>query len=65
MNSRNISIWKAKLKTARAEERQWAKQFNQAERGLLRVGREIDQLEKKIELELARTAQKTAAHERK
>lgn len=54
MNSTRLKLWKAKLKAARAEERQWARAYNRAEKAMLRIGREIDQLEKKIENELAK-----------
>lgn len=54
MNLQTVRLWKTKLKAAKAEERQWAKKYNEAERALLRVGRDINQLEKKIESELAK-----------
>jgi hypothetical protein len=50
MNTPTVKRWKAKLKTAKLERRQWAKAYNQAERALLRVCHRIDELEKKIEL---------------
>jgi hypothetical protein len=49
MNSK-IKLWKTKLKAARADERQWARVYNRAERAMLKIGREIDQLERKIGL---------------
>lgn len=55
MNSQNIKLWKAKLKAARVEERQWVKAYARAERAMLRVGKEIDKLEQKIANELAKT----------
>ena len=61
MNSTRLKLWKAKLKAARAEERQWARAYNRAEKAMLRIGREIDQLEKKIENELAKAEQRTCA----
>jgi hypothetical protein len=54
MDSAKIKLLKAKLKAAKTEERQWAKVYNRAERAMLRVGRQIDQLEKRIESELAK-----------
>lgn len=54
MGSAKIKLLKAKLKAAKTEERQWAKVYNRAERAMLRVGRQIDQLEKRIEFELAK-----------
>lgn len=59
MRMHNIKLWKAKLKAAREEERQWAKAYNRAERAMLRIGRKIDTLENKIERELAGTEQRT------
>jgi hypothetical protein len=59
MNSTRIKLWKAKLKAARADERQWARVYNRAEKAMLRIGREIDELEKKIENELAKAEQRT------
>lgn len=55
-----VNLLKAKLKTARKEEKQWAKVYNQAERTMIRIGRKIDELERKIN-ELERTKQGTAA----
>lgn len=54
MNSANVRMWKAKLKATRVEERQWTKAHNRAERALVRIGKEIEHLEKKIESELAK-----------
>ena len=53
MRSQSIKLLKLKLLTAKAEERQWAKAYNSAERAMLRIGIQIDELEKKIELQLA------------
>ena len=61
MNATNLKLWKAKLKAAKAEERQWAKVLNRAERAMLRVGRQIDELEKKIANELAKAEQRAGA----
>ena len=61
MNSTRLKLWKAKLKAARADERQWARVYNRAEKAMLRIGREIDELEKKIENELAKAEQRTCA----
>lgn len=61
MDSTKIKLWKAKLKASKAEERQWAKVYNRAERAMLRVGRQIDELENKIANELAKTEQRAGA----
>lgn len=61
MNSTKIKLWKAKLKASKSEERQWAKAYNRAERAMLRVGKQIDELEKKIANELAKAEQRTRA----
>ncbi len=58
MDSTKLKLWKAKIKAAKTEERQWAKVYNRAERAMLRVGRQIDELEKKIETELAKAEQR-------
>lgn len=55
MDSPRVKLWKAKLKAAKAEERQWAKAYNRAARAMLRVGHQIDELEKKIATELAKS----------
>lgn len=54
-----MKLLKVKLKAALAEQRQWAKEYNRAERGMLRVGKYINELEKKIEL--AATKQRASA----
>ena len=46
---------------SKAEERQWAKAYNRAERAMLRVGRQIDELERKTENELAKIKQRVGA----
>lgn len=61
MDSTKLKRWKAKIKAAKTEERQWAKAYNRAERAMLRVGRQIDELEKKIETELANAEQRPGA----
>jgi hypothetical protein len=61
MDSTRIKLLKAKLKASKAEERQWAKEYNRAERAMLRVGRQIDELEKKIGNELAKAEQRAGA----
>lgn len=61
MNTHNIKLWKTKLKAAKEEERHWAKMYNEAERHMLRIGREIDTLESKIANELAKHQQNTHA----
>ena len=61
MDSTRLKLWKTKLKAARADERQWARVYNRAEKAMLRIGREIDELEKKIENELAKAEQRTCA----
>ena len=50
MRRPNIKLLQAKLKTAQAEERQWANAWNKAERHMIRIGKEIEELERKIEL---------------
>ena len=64
MSTHSLNMWKAKLKAAKLEEQQWAKAYNRAERAMLRIGKDIDELEKKIESELARIESKTAAADR-
>lgn len=49
-----LKLYKAKLRAAHVEQRQWAKHYNRAERALLRVGKTIDELEKKIAREEAK-----------
>jgi hypothetical protein len=61
MTSNRLKLLKAKLIAARAEERQWAKVHNRAERAMLRIGRQIDQLENRIESELAKAQQRSGA----
>ena len=56
-----LNLLRTKLKAAKAEEQQWAKAYNRAERAMLRVGRQIDELEKKIETELAKAEQRAGA----
>lgn len=58
MDSTRLKLLKAKLKASKAEERQWAKAYNKAERAMLRVGAHIDILEKKIANELAKAEQR-------
>ena len=48
MSMHNVKMWTVKLKAARHEEQQWAKAYNKAERALNRIGKEIQELEKKI-----------------
>ncbi len=61
MTSNRLKLLKAKLIAARAEEKQWAKVYNRAERAMLRIGRQIDQLENRIESELAKAQQRSGA----
>ena len=61
MDSTRIKLLKAKLKASKAEERQWAKAYNKAERAMWRVGAQIDELEKKIANELAKAEQRAGA----
>ena len=61
MDSTRIKLLKAKLKASKAEERQWAKEYNRAERAMLRVGAQIDELEKQIANELAKAEQRAGA----
>jgi len=61
MDSAKIKLLKAKLKAAKTEERQWAKAYNRAARAMLRVGRQINELEKKIANELAKAEQRAGA----
>ena len=63
MDSHKIKLLKAKLKAFKAEERQWAKVYNRSERAMLRVGRQIDELEKKIADELAKAEQRSGVPE--
>ena len=60
----NVRMWTAKLRAARAEEQQWAKAYNKAERAMTRIGKDIEDLEKKIGHELAKIEQRTGADER-
>lgn len=55
MTALHVKQWKAQLAAARKLQRQWLKAYKQAERALLRVGKKIDQLEKKIDAQLANT----------
>jgi len=59
----NVKLLKAKLKAAKAEEKQWAKAYNRAERAMLRIGREIDKLEEKLDgaVQLASAKQASGA----
>ena len=61
MDSTKIKLLKAKLKAAKAEQRQWAKAYNRADRAMLRIGRQLDELEKKIADELAKAEQRAGA----
>jgi len=54
VNKTRLNLWKVKLRTAKVEEKQWAKAYNRAERAMVRLGRQIDDLEKKIADELAK-----------
>lgn len=54
MNKVRVNFWKAKLRAAKAEEKQWSKAYNRAERAMVRVSRQIDELERKIADELAK-----------
>jgi hypothetical protein len=49
-----LKLYKAKMRAAQAERRQWAKAYHRAERGLLRVGAKIYQLGQKIAVEEAK-----------
>ena len=49
-----MDLLKAKLKAAKAERIIRARQYNAAERGLFKVCTIVDQLEKRIEVYLAR-----------
>ncbi len=55
MKSSRVKLLKAKLISARADERLWAKVYNRAERAMLRIGRQIEDLERRIANELAKT----------
>lgn len=61
MDSTRLKLWKAKLRTARVEERQWIKVNNRSVRAMARVGRQIDELERKIANELAKAKQRAGA----
>lgn len=58
MSMHNVNMWKAKLKAARLEEQQWAKAYNRAERAMVRIGKQIDELESKIDAEMAAVKQR-------
>ena len=49
-----VKQWQAKLKAAKAYKTRWLQQYNRAERALHKINKTIDELEKKIEAELAR-----------
>lgn len=55
MSLNNLKMWQVKLKAARHEEQQWLKAYNKAERALLRIARDIQELERKINAELAKS----------
>jgi TolB-like protein len=55
VKSSRVKLLKAKLISARADERLWAKVYNRAERAMLRIGRQIEDLERRIANELAKT----------
>lgn len=61
MDSTKLKLLKAKLKATKAEQRQWAKAYNRADRAMLRIGRQLDELEKKIANELAKAEQRARA----
>ena len=63
MSMHNVKMWTVKLKAARHEEQQWAKAYNKAERALNRIGKEIQELEKKIADELAKAEQRSGVPE--
>ena len=50
-----INFLKSKLKAARVEEHQWTKTHVRATKALNKIKDDITQLEKKIELELAKS----------
>ena len=49
-----LKLYRAKLRAAKVEARQWAKHYNRAERALLRVCRTMTELEAKIAREEAK-----------
>lgn len=49
-----LKLWQAKLKTARVEQHRWVKAHARAIKALTKAHEEINKLEKKIELELAK-----------
>lgn len=49
-----LNLWRAKVKALKHEEHQWAKVYNQAERAMTRIGKRIDELERKIDYKLAK-----------
>ena len=49
-----VNYVKAKIKTVEMEQRQWAKMFNRAERGLTKCSKQLDVLKARLERELAR-----------
>lgn len=54
MDSARLKRWKAKLKAAKAEKHQWLKVYNRAERAVLRVNAQMDELEKRIANDVAK-----------
>ena len=47
-----VNYVKAKIKTVEMEQRQWAKMFNRAERGLIKCSKQLDVLKARLEREL-------------
>jgi len=62
--SASIALWKAKLRAAQAEERQWIRARDKAVRRLRRLQREITHLEVKLGLLMENTEQGTGAADR-
>jgi hypothetical protein len=50
-----VKLWQAKLKAVKAEERQWTKLHSRSVKALTKIAQQINHLEKKIEVELAKS----------
>ena len=54
-----IALWKAKLRAAQAEVHEWTKAHNRATRRLARLRRDIEMMERKIDVYMAKAEQRT------
>ena len=50
-----LKLWQAKLKAVKVEERQWTKLHSRSVNALTKINQQINHLEKKIEVELAKS----------